>query len=86
MLTKEFKEEALKRLEQMSADDFIKLFEKIGSERVEEEVNNYLLIEKDLRNYGISEFSPYESVKDYNKQDAVYDDYDTNNLSYALAA
>lgn len=54
MLTKEFKEAALKKLEQMTAEDFAKVFEKVGSKRTNNTDNLCLIIEKDLESYKIS--------------------------------
>lgn len=34
-MNNKFKELALKRLEQMTADDFIRVFEKIGSQKID---------------------------------------------------
>ena len=85
MLTTEFKKAALEKLEQMSADDFIKIFEEIGSERAEKEINNYSFIEKDLRNYGVHEFNLYTSGENYDKG-IVCNDYCGKETLYILAA
>ena len=86
MLTKEFKEAALKKLEQMTAEDFIKVFEKIGSQRTEKMDNLYLIIEKKIKKYGISnEFATYTIISEQNikisNKNEVYSEE-----SYALAA
>lgn len=86
MLTKAFKEEALKKLEQMTAEDFIGVFKKIGSQKAEKEDNIYLAIEKDFEHYGISiEFSPYMTVKEHNIRMQCNNDYSKESL-YVLAA
>ena len=51
MLTNEFKKAALQKLNQMSGDDFIGVFEKIGSQRTEGEDNLSVIVEQDLSNY-----------------------------------
>lgn len=93
MLTKEFKEEALKKLENMTAEDFIKVFEKIGSKRTEKNDNLYSIVEGDLERYGIlNKFNSYMIVPEHNIKiantmkvtdtDKVY----SKDISYVLAA
>lgn len=87
MLTEKFKEEALKRLEQMTADDFIRVFEKIGSQRTEGTDSICLAIEKDLNLYCIFDklnakvIVPEQSIR-MSDNDEVY----SKEMSYVLAA
>lgn len=84
MLTKEFKEVALQKLKQMSADDFVEIFEKIGSQRTEGEDNLCAIIEQDLSNYDMSSIvNPYAVITDCNiKSD---DDYSGKALYFVAA-
>ena len=87
MLTKEFKEVALKKLEQMTAEDFVKVFEKIGSQRTDGTDNLYSIIKKDLKNYGISnEFATYMIISEQNIQSHNINEVYSEEESYALAA
>lgn len=87
MLTEKFKEEALKRLEQMTAEDFIRVFEKIGSQRIGGTDNTCLSIEEDLNRYCIFDklnvkvIVPEQNVR-MSDTDQVY----SREMLYVLAA
>lgn len=87
MLTEKFKEEALKRLEQMTADDFIRVFEKIGSQRTEETDSICLAIEEELNRYCIfDKWNAKVIVPEQNIRMSDNDEVYSKEMSYVLAA
>ena len=83
MLTNSYKEEVLQKLETMTSDDFIKIFEEIGSHRTINAKDINKVVSEELEHYGI-----VKNYKEYNpslssSQTSIIDKYECNDVMVA---
>lgn len=84
MITNDYKEEVLQVLEELTSDDYIRIFEEIGSQRTVNAKNIDKVISEELERYGIVEnYVEYDSTFISPQTSVIADKYEYNEVMVA---